>query len=398
MQVLMHADDESVVPVLLKAEIKAHRVQFPCRKRSVCSKEAAIVICTDWRVGPPQLMTCTQMISCPDAQLLIAYAEGTVQTHTIQAIERHMADCLQCTEIRGRLLEFERAQNIRMLGGRYSILKELGHGGMGTVYQVMDTQTQEIMALKLLRPELAYDGHSLKRFEKELRLARTITHPNVCRSHSFGWTPESAYITMEFIEGRTLRQRLRPGFALDVACGLEIARQICAGLFELHRHGIVHRDLKPENVIVTDRGKVVLLDFGLARLVGTESTISAASVGTPAYMAPEQLEGKIVDHHADIYALGLGLYEMFTGTAPFVGENAIALALKHVHAFPTLPRAVNPSIPELLERVILRCLQKNPADRFDSVAEIGLLFNELCRAYALDRSDGGLSGTAVAPL
>lgn len=349
-------------------------------------------------VGPPHLVTWRQTLSCPDGQLLIAYAEGTVQIDTIQAIERHMADCLHCTQIRDRLLEFEQAQNIRMLGGRYSILKELGHGGMGTVYQVLDAQTQEIMALKLLRPELACDRHSLKRFEKELRLARTITHPNVCRSHSFGWTPESAYITMEFIEGKTLRHRLRPGFALSVPCGLEIARQICAGLFELHKHGIVHRDLKPENIIVTDRGKVVLLDFGLARLVGTESTISAASVGTPAYMAPEQLEGKIVDHHADIYALGLGLYEMFTGTAPFVGENAIALALKHVHAFPTLPRAVNPSIPQLLERVILRCLQKNPADRFDSVAEIELLFNECCRAYALDRRDADLFGAAVAVL
>ena len=350
------------------------------------------------QVGPPHLMTRGQTNSCPDAHLLIADAEGTVQTRAIQAIERHMADCLQCTEICGRLLEFERAQNIRMLGGRYSILKELGHGGMGTVYQVLDAQTQEIIALKLLRPELACDRHSLKRFEKELRLARTITHPNVCRSHSFGWTPESAYITMEFIEGRTLRQRLRPGFALSMPCGLEIARQICAGLFALHRHGIVHRDLKPENVIVTDRGKVVLLDFGLARLVGTESTISAASVGTPAYMAPEQIEGRIVDHHADIYALGLGLYEMFTGAAPFVGENAIALALKHVHAFPTPPRTVNPSIPQPIESVILRCLQKNPADRFDSVAEIELLFNEFCGAYALDLRDADSSGAAVSVL
>ena len=138
------------------------------------------------QVGPPHLMTWRQAISCPDAQLLIAYAEGTVQLHTIQAVERHMADCLQCTEIRSRLLEFERAQNIRMLGGRYSILKELGHGGMGTVFQVLDAQTQEVMALKLLRPELACDRHSLKRFEKELRLARTIAHPNVCSSHSFG--------------------------------------------------------------------------------------------------------------------------------------------------------------------------------------------------------------------
>lgn len=317
-------------------------------------------------------------MSCPDAQMLIAYAEGTVQTHTIEVIERHMADCLQCTEICGRLLQFERVQNIRMLGGRYVILEELGHGGMGTVYQVLDLQTQEVLALKLLRPELACEGHSLRRFENELRLARKIAHPNVCRSHSFGWTPESAYITMEFIEGRTLRQLLCPGFALSLPWGLEITRQICAGLFELHRHGIVHRDLKPENVMVTHPGKVVLVDFGLARLVGNESTISAAPVGTPAYMAPEQLEGKIVDHRADIYALGLALYEMFTGTPPFVGENMIALALKQVRAFPKLPRAVNSSIPQLLEHVILRCLQKDPADRFDSIAEIELLLDEVC--------------------
>ena len=310
--------------------------------------------------------------SCPDAQLLIAYAEGTVRTETIQAIEGHLADCLQCRELYDRLLEFERTQNIRVLGDRFAILKELGHGGMGTVYQVRDLQTQEIMALKLLRSELACDVRSLRRFENELRLARTITHPNVCRSHSIGWTLESAFITMEFIEGRTLRQLLRLGFALSVPQGLAIARQICAGLFELHKHGIVHRDLKPENVIVTD-SRVVLVDFGLAQLVGTESTISAGLVGTPAYMAPEQIEGKIVDRHTDIYALGLALYEMFTGTVPFVGETAIALAMKHLHEFPPLPRAVNSLIPHVLEHAILRCLQKNPADRFDSVTEIDQL-------------------------
>jgi serine/threonine-protein kinase len=331
--------------------------------------------------------------SCPDGELLIAYAEGTVQTQTIRAIEHHLAGCLQCTELHGKLLEFERAQSIRMLGGRYAVLKELGRGGMGIVYQVLDVQTQEIMALKLLRSELAGDGRSLRRFENEVRLACTIAHPNVCRCHGFGWTPESPYIAMEFIEGRTLRQLLRPGSALSVPRGLPIARQICAGLLELHDHGIVHRDLKPENVIVTDSMRVVLLDFGLARLIGTESTLSAALVGTPAYMAPEQIEGKIADRRTDIYALGLALYEMFTGTVPFEGETAIALAMKQVLEFPPLPRVVNSSIPHVLEHVILRCLEKNPADRFDSVAEIERLFDNVYAAKALDSG----AQTAAAP-
>jgi eukaryotic-like serine/threonine-protein kinase len=328
-------------------------------------------------------MTRAPITSCPDAQLLIAYAEGTVPAPTIQLIERHLAGCLLCTELRGRLLEFERAQSIRILGGRYAVLKELGRGGMGIVYQVLDVQTQEMMALKLLRSELVRDGRSLRRFENELRLARTIAHPNVCRSHSFGWTPESPYIAMEFIEGKTLRQLLHPGIALSVPRGLEIARQICAGLLELHDHGIVHRDLKPENVIVTGSMRVVLVDFGLARILGSESTLSAALVGTPGYMAPEQIEGKIADRRTDIYTLGLALYEMFTGTVPFVGETMIALAMKQVRECPPLPRLANSSIPHVLERAILRCLEKNPAHRFDSVAEVEQLLDKVHAALAL---------------
>ncbi len=332
--------------------------------------------------GPPNVTIRKPITSCPDGQLLIAYADGMVPAQRIQAIERHLAGCLQCREVYSRLLAFERAQGIRMIGDRYTILKELGRGGMGTVYQVLDVQTQEILALKLLRSDLACDERSLRRFENELRVARTIAHPNLCRSYSFGWTSESAYITMEFIEGSPLRHLLRSGCTLDVSGGLKIARQICAALFELHKRNIVHRDLKPENVIVSDHGRVVIVDFGLARLLGTESTVSSGLVGTLAYMSPEQIEGKVVDGRSDIYALGLILYEMFTGTAPFLGENAIALALKQVHGVPTPPRAVNPSIPRSLELGILRCLQKNPVDRFDSVPEIDRLLERIAAAYA----------------
>ncbi len=256
------------------------------------------------------------------------------------------------------------------LGKRYDIRGELGRGGMGVVYKAFDRETEEMVALKVLRGEIAADESALVRFRNEVRVARRVTHKNVCRIHDFNRTEDAAYISMEFIEGRSLRQMILETGGLGLEQGMPMARQICDGLAEAHRQGIVHRDLKPENVMVDRDSTVRLLDFGIARsALGAGVTQTGAVMGTPAYMAPEQAEGN-VDHRSDIYALGLILYEMFTGAPTFRAPTPIAVVMKHIQEIPTPPRNFKPAIPVHVERTILRCLAKKPDDRFQSVTEV----------------------------
>jgi tRNA A-37 threonylcarbamoyl transferase component Bud32 len=254
---------------------------------------------------------------------------------------------------------------------RYEILGELGSGGMGVVYKARDHETGELVALKSLRSEVAADAHTMERFKNELRLARRITHKNVCRIHDFVRSDGTAYISMEFVEGETLRSVLSRFGSMGVRKGIQIARQICSGLAEAHGQGIVHRDLKPENVMIDRRGNVKLMDFGIARsLQGGVTTGAGVVIGTPAYMSPEQAEGRPVDARSDIYSLGLVLYEMFAGVAAFHGETPVSLALKQIRERPLAPREHDANLPEYLEQTILRCLEKNPAARFSTVAEL----------------------------
>jgi WD40 repeat protein/class 3 adenylate cyclase len=257
------------------------------------------------------------------------------------------------------------------LDKRYEILGELGSGGMGVVYKARDRETGEVVALKVLRGEIAADEAALSRFKNELRIARRITHKNVCRIHEFNRTETSAYISMEYVEGTNLRQMINRSGGLLPEQGIPLAQQICAGLMEAHAQGVVHRDLKPENVMIDAKGVVRLMDFGIARHeMATGLTQTGAVVGTPAYMAPEQAEGVNVDARADIYALGLILYEMFTGKPTFRAETPMAVLLKQIREVPTPPREFKPNIPRHIERAILRCLEKKPDDRFRCVAEL----------------------------
>lgn len=257
------------------------------------------------------------------------------------------------------------------LGKRYDIRGELGRGGMGVVYKAWDRETEEMVALKVLRGEIATDAAALVRFRNEVRVARRVTHKNVCRIHDFNRTEDAAYISMEFIEGRSLRSLIAESDGLSVERGSAIAAQICAGLEEAHRQGIVHRDLKPENVMLDREGTVRLLDFGIARLAaGSGVTQTGAVMGTPAYMAPEQAEGTNIDHRVDIYALGLILYEMFTGTPTFRAPTPLAVVMKHLQEQPTPPREFKPTLPGHIEQTILRCLAKKPAERFQTVPEV----------------------------
>jgi serine/threonine protein kinase len=253
---------------------------------------------------------------------------------------------------------------------RFDILGELGRGGMGIVYKARDRETGETVALKVLKPELLENPNVLERFKNEMRLARKITHKNVCRIHDFHRDDEVAYISMEYVEGESLRALLDRRKSFTVEEGLAIAHQLCAGLAEAHAQGVVHRDLKPQNVMMDPSGKITIMDFGIARSVDSGNTLTVGIIGTPAYMAPEQAEGKTVDHRTDIYALGLVLYEIFTGVAAFSGETMVTVVMKQIMEAPRPPRQLEPSLPPNLERVILGCLEKNPDRRFASIAEL----------------------------
>src|SRR5580658_962826 len=256
------------------------------------------------------------------------------------------------------------------LSKRYDILGEAGHGSMGNVYKARDRETGETVALKLLKPEIASDQAMMERFKNELLFARKITHKNVCRMHEFNRIGGVAYTSMEFVEGESLRSVLNRFGGLPQRKGVNLALQICSGLKEAHAQGIVHRDLKPENVMIDARSNVKLMDFGIARSMEAVTRLTGSMVGTPQYMAPEQVAGKPVDYRTDIYSLGLILYEMFTGSPAFQADNPVAVALKQIQEEAVPPHEIDPAIPAYIERTILKCLLKNPANRFQSIAQL----------------------------
>jgi class 3 adenylate cyclase/cell division protein FtsN/predicted Ser/Thr protein kinase len=274
----------------------------------------------------------------------------------------------------------ERVTGPSSIPSRYEVLSQVGAGGTGVVYKVRDLETDEIVALKILKPEIAADPTLQENFKKELRLTRKITHKNVCRIYDFSRVNGTAYATMEFIEGESLLSRLNRVGSLPVNQALEIARQICAGLREAHAQGIVHRDLKPANIMLDRSGTVKIMDFGVARLIQGNGPMTGTIVGTPAYMAPEQAELKPVSACTDIYALGLVLYEMITGSPAFHGDTPVAVALKQIREYPKRPRELVPKLSPPIEAVIWKCLQKDTAKRFQSVNELEAALERAAKA------------------
>ena len=256
------------------------------------------------------------------------------------------------------------------LSQRYEILAEAGQGSMGNVYKARDRETREVVALKLLKAEIASDQTMVERFKNEVLFARKITHKNVCRVHEFNRVGAIAYTSMEFVEGESLRSVINRFGGLPTRKSIDLVGQICSGLKEAHAQGIVHRDLKPENVMIDAQGNVKIMDFGIARSMEAVTRLTGSMVGTPAYMAPEQVGGKAVDYRTDVYSLGLIMYEIFTGTQTFQAENAVAVALKQMRESPIPPHEIEPTVPVQMERAILKCLEKEPAKRFQSIAEL----------------------------
>jgi Tol biopolymer transport system component/predicted Ser/Thr protein kinase len=254
--------------------------------------------------------------------------------------------------------------------GRYEIIEELGKGGMGKVYRVYDKKIDGEVALKLIKPEIAADKNTIERFRNELKLAREIAHRNVCRMYDLNEEKGSQYITMEYVPGEDLKSMIRMSKQLSMITAISIAKQVCEGLVEAHRLGVIHRDLKPSNVMVDKEGNSRIMDFGIARSVkGKGITGAGVMIGTPEYMSPEQVEGKEIDQRSDIYSLGIILYEMVTGRVPFEGETALAIALKHKNDLPKNPSEINPQIPKDLNRMILRCMDKDKEKRYQSAGE-----------------------------
>jgi len=260
-----------------------------------------------------------------------------------------------------------------VFGGRYRILSELGSGGMGVVYKAHDLELGDLVALKMLKPGILVDAEQLERLKSEIRLARRITHPNVLRTFDFGEVEGRAYISMEYVRGLTLRYLLNETKRMPYSAGLRIARQLCAGLAAAHEVGVLHRDIKPENLILEQTGNAKLMDFGIARPIRNNApnlTEPGTFVGTPHYSAPEQLAGEPVDQRADIYASGVLMCEMFCGKLPYSGSSTLEIYVAQMQQPPIKPSEHWPEIPPALEAIILRCLCKAPAERFQSAEEL----------------------------
>ena len=255
--------------------------------------------------------------------------------------------------------------------GRYQVIEELGHGGMGRVYKVQDTDIKEKVALKLLRPEITLDKEAVERFSNELKLARKISHRNVCRMFDLGRAEGTTFITMEFVPGEDLKSFIHRSKQLSTGTALSIAQQVCEGLEEAHRLGVIHRDLKPGNIMIDKDGDAKIMDFGIARsLAGKGITGAGVMIGTPEYMSPEQVEGKDIDQRTDIYSLGVILYEMVAGRVPFEGDTPFTVGVKHKSEMAKNPREINPQIPEGLSGIILRCLEKDREKRYQNAADV----------------------------
>jgi len=258
-------------------------------------------------------------------------------------------------------------------GGRYEILGAVGQGGMGSVYRARDKELDEEVAIKTLKPQFVTDATLVERFKQEIRLARRLSHRNIVRTHDFGQWRGVYYLTMEYVEGITVRDLLDTRGKLGISAALAVAGQLADALSVAHAQGIVHRDIKPQNLLLDDEGSLKVMDFGVARLAERTSTLTEAGlvVGTPSYMPPEQLLGEKVDARSDLFAVGVVLYECLTGSLPFEAQSPISLIAKLLHEEPLIPSSLNDEVSPALSQLVLCLLAKTPEDRVQTAAELG---------------------------
>ena len=260
------------------------------------------------------------------------------------------------------------SKEIKTLGDRYEMGDPIGRGGMATIYRARDTRMGRMVAVKILREMYSSDPKFVLRFQREARAVSALSHPNIVQVYDYGRGGDEYYIVMELIEGTDLRRYLKVHGILDLRRATVIAHDVALALGAAHQRGIVHRDVKPQNILVNDQALVKLTDFGIATFYrdmdNERLTTTGMTLGTVQYYAPEQAQGEVVTPAADVYALGIVMYEMLVGHPPFDGDTPVAIAVRHIQEPPVRPSRFNPDIPPALERIIMRCLEKDPRDRY----------------------------------
>ena len=285
----------------------------------------------------------------------------------------------------------------RMLGGRYQVQDKIGTGGMATVYRGQDQVLGRTVAIKMMLPQYANDPSFAARFKQEAQAAAALSSPYIVSIYDWGKDGESYYIVMEYLRGTDLKSGIRKHGALDSRKVAQIGSQIAQALSVAHRHDIIHRDIKPQNIMVQPDGNIKVMDFGIARAKNSSLTTDNSVLGTAHYVSPEQSTGKPLGPTTDIYSLGIVMYEAATGRVPFAGDDAISVAMKQVNEAPQPPSLINPNVDPALEAIILRCMEKNPADRYQSADELARALRDFIAGRATIPSNTTVSPRIVTP-